>query len=55
MIMFLMVRGTFTINNRSFVSSMILSVQGQDEVTAIRFFSASVLDLGEVPRKIKKV
>jgi hypothetical protein len=35
----------------SFASSIILSVQGQANVTAIRFFSASLLDLGEFPRK----
>jgi hypothetical protein len=46
-----MVRVTFTINNTSFASPIILLVQEQADVTAIRFFSASLLDLGEFPWK----
>jgi hypothetical protein len=51
MIIFSMVRATVSINNTSFASSTILLVQGQADVTAIRFFPASVLDLGEFPGK----
>jgi len=40
---------TFTIDNTPFASSIIPSVQGQADVPAIRFFSASLLDLGEFP------
>jgi hypothetical protein len=43
----LIVRVTFTTNNRPFVSSVILLVLGQADVTAIRFFPASLLDLGK--------
>jgi hypothetical protein len=35
----------------SFASSIILLIQGQANITAIRYFSASLLDLGEFPRK----
>jgi len=52
MIIFLMAEATSTINNTSFASSIILLVERQADVTAIRFFSASVLDLGEFPRRV---
>jgi hypothetical protein len=54
MIRFLMVRVIFTICNTPLESSIILLVQGQadvTDVTAIRFFSASLLDLGEFLQK----
>jgi hypothetical protein len=51
MIIVLMARATFTVNHTYFASPIILLVQGQADVTAIRFFSASLLDLGEFPRK----
>jgi hypothetical protein len=51
MIVFLMVRVTFGINYMFFESSFIVSVQGQSNVTAIRFFPASLPDLGKPPHK----
>jgi hypothetical protein len=51
MVIFLMVKVTFAINNTFFASSVILLVQGQADVTAIRFFSASPPDLVEFPRE----
>jgi hypothetical protein len=51
MVIFLMVKVTFTVNNTSLASSIILLVQGQADVTAIIFFSASPPDLVEFPQE----
>jgi hypothetical protein len=46
-----MVRATFTINNTYFALPIILLFQGRADVTAVRFFLAFLLDLGEFSRK----
>jgi hypothetical protein len=46
-----MARVTFIINNTLVASSVVPLVQGQADVTAIRFFSASPPDLDEFSRK----
>jgi hypothetical protein len=51
MVRFSVVRVTFTINNTSLASLVILLIHGQADVTTIRFFSASPPDLGEFPRE----
>jgi hypothetical protein len=46
-------RATFTINNTVLGLVNILLVQGQAEVSAIRFSPASPLDIGKFPREIE--